>query len=60
MGIHGKISQLIPVFKQFVEGGKLAAEEQKELDGISWMKWNNYVNGSKSFLDRSHQVRGDS
>ena len=57
MGVHGKISQLIPVFKQFVEGGILSREEQKELDSISWLKWNNYVNGSQSFLDRSHQVK---
>ncbi len=55
MGIYGKLSQMNPVYKQFVEGGALDAKEVKELESIEWLKTRNFKNGT-SFSDQAHQV----
>lgn len=57
MGIYGKLSQMNPVYKQFVEGGSLNEQEVKELNANEWFKTHNYRNGS-SFSDEAHQVVG--
>jgi hypothetical protein len=56
MGVYGNLSLMTPIFKQFVAGGKMTAEEKKNFDSIQWMTWNNYENGKKSFSDVAHQV----
>ena len=56
MNIYGNLTKMNPVFKQFVEGGVLSAEEQKHLNSIQFLSVYNFATGPNSFSDNAHQV----
>jgi len=55
MEIYGKLSQMNPVYKEFVEGGSLSEKDIQELNSIKWLTKKNYKNGS-SFSGKASQV----
>jgi len=54
--VRKTLMKLTTVFKQFIDGGNLSAEERKQLDSIQYLSKHNFVTGAYSFSDNAHQV----